>query len=418
MYTNFDLGTRCFYASLFGNWQFDNLLIMYHESAHRNKLRFTDNHLSFFWGFSTIIPNSLLILQLIQKSQLPTFGIIFGKMINKLLFICILFFNCILLNASEYGLSFYSHPEIKEKRTSLHLTSDGLFKQDAYFAIEFDIKLYSDKQPFGNIIKIIQDKQKTLDLVLNNPPGTNPNFYLISGDEIYFSFPIDNTNVFTFFNWNHVKIEILSNQNKIRYTLNNFSKDISFKLKPESKLDIYFGANNVANFSSSDVPPMIIKNITVSDKADRKLHEWRMEKHSKAIVYDELKSRMAQATNPKWMIDDRVMWKKVKSFVFDTKTYPVFDQKNRIFFISCNKLLTYSILNNTSQIKTFQSIIPTDSLTCQFIYNAYENTINMFDFENKCLNRFDMNSYKWDKKIIAKKQPRFWHHNSFIGIGA
>lgn len=334
---------------------------------------------------------------------------------NIKLSVILLFFVTIyaFADSTDYGLSFNSYNEIKEKRTSLCLTTDKIFKQNDYFSIEFKIKFRNEKQSFGYVLRIIQDKKTSFDLVLNNPVNANRNLYFISGDDIYFSFN-PKTKAFDNENWNKVKIEFFTKANKIKFELNGKEKDFSYKLNPASKIEVYFGANEDPKFTTHDVPPMVVKDILIFKDPKIIKYEWKLEKHRETKVYDEKTGLAAYLKNPNWIIDSRTKWCKENTISLDSKAYAVYDGKETIYFISKDNLFKYSIQNNTYSAKSFTPHLATDSISCQFIFDAKQNVIEYYDFENKIVSHYDFVNNKWSTPIINSQQLKYQHHNSFI----
>jgi hypothetical protein len=316
-------------------------------------------------------------------------------------------------DSTDYGLSFNSYNEIKEKRTSLCLTSDKTFQQNDYFSIEFKVRFSKEKQSFGYVLRIIQGKKTSFDLVLNNPVNANRNLYFISGDDIYFSFN-PNTNAFDNENWNTVKIEFLTKANKIKFILNGKENDFAYKLNLGSKIDVYFGANEDTKFTTHDVPPMVVKDVLIYKEPKTIKYEWKLEKHEETKVYDEKTGLAAYVKNPNWIIDSRTKWHKENTISFDSKAYAVYDGKETIYFISKAILFKYSIQNNTYSAKSFTPHLATDSISCQFIFDAKQNVIKYYDFENKIVSNYDFANNKWNTPINKSQQLKYQHHNSFI----
>ena len=85
--------------------------------------------------------------------------------------------------AQNYGLSFYSHNELKDDRTELNLTPDKSFKFNRDFALSFDLKFHSNYgDRFGYIVRLVKNETYNIDIVYNrNNEDGLWYFYLISG---------------------------------------------------------------------------------------------------------------------------------------------------------------------------------------------------------------------------------------------
>lgn len=321
----------------------------------------------------------------------------------------LLTFSIFSFGEINYGLNFKSYNEDKDNRTNLNLTPQNSFLLKDYFSIEFKVKFKDEKPFYGYVVRIVIDKSKSIDIVLNTKDVLN----LVAGDDISYFFP-KSTKIFNPIQWNKIRIELFPLKNSLRFSVNGKGKGFSYDLKSCSKVDAYFGANIEPKFSTFDVPRMCLKDVAVYDVPEHKKYFWKLERHGLDGVYDSIQHVFASAKSPDWIIDQRIKWHKESSFQFSSIAYPIFDGRDKIYFVSRDKLGKYSIQNKNYSTNSFSPHLPIDSITNQFLYDENQNQIIYYDFENKAVSYLDLVHYKWSNPILRKDLSGYLKHNSFI----
>ena len=104
--------------------------------------------------------------------------------------------------SQSYGLQFYSHEAIPEKRTSLNLTPGEPLCLEEDTKISFDLKFVPGLNAyFGYVIRLITTDNQNIDIVSVDKFG---NFNFVIGESFSYPFRIDSSSLFG--KWNHFEI--------------------------------------------------------------------------------------------------------------------------------------------------------------------------------------------------------------------
>jgi hypothetical protein len=123
--------------------------------------------------------------------------------------------------AQSYGLGFYSHEVVQDKRTGLDLDLKNLARKDK-FELSFDLSFIPNRAIyFGYILRLIGDDNQNIDLVYDNQANTK-HFKIIVGERLSkISFNIDDKLLFE--SWNNLKIQIDYKNDRITVVSGNQS---------------------------------------------------------------------------------------------------------------------------------------------------------------------------------------------------
>jgi hypothetical protein len=110
--------------------------------------------------------------------------------------------NCMFMlhsYAQSYGLAFYSHEVVQDKRTTLDLSLNNLTPKEALNTLDvsFELSFIPNRTIyFGYILRLISDNNQNVDLVYDNQANTK-HFKIIIGDRLSgVSFNIDEKQLF------------------------------------------------------------------------------------------------------------------------------------------------------------------------------------------------------------------------------
>src|SRR3569623_1957385 len=109
-------------------------------------------------------------------------------------------------NAQSYGLGFYSHEVVQDKRTSLELNLNNVSGKDN-FELSFDLSFLPNHPIyFGYIFRLIGDDKQNIDLIYDNQANSK-HFKIIIGERLSkISFNIDDKQLFE--RWNKLRLFI------------------------------------------------------------------------------------------------------------------------------------------------------------------------------------------------------------------
>ncbi len=306
------------------------------------------------------------------------------------------------------GLHFYSFEVDKDKRTCLDLTPEKSFKFPKGFSMEFDFKLKSDDENFGYIFRILGNDSLNIDLI--SDVKVRNTYSMVIGKNTVLQFTTKEIPNYVADEWIRVKFSG-SNKGSISLKFNGFEKLVHHDIKNISKYDIFFGGNSDKKFSTTDVPPMIVKNIRLYNEKKALVRNWELGKHGNDCVYDSCHNYKAVVTNPLWEIDSHAKWKKIKTLlVSEIYQQLAFDAaQERIFIVKNNHILVYYIKTGQTIFETTKGI-PFNNRANQLVYDKEKDELISYDFNSNLLARFDFKKMSWDNHNLTKLEPNFWHH--------
>jgi len=328
--------------------------------------------------------------------------------------ISFLLFASVLFSQNESGLYFQSYLVNKDLRSSLHISSEKEFEFSDSFSLEFDMKLQGKIIKFGYIIRAIFSDSLNFDLLLNIPSNSTAHLLFLADKEKLSSVPLYNSN-YRINDWNKVKLSFDNRKQICSFELNGKVYNSKYKFPKKKNVDICFGVNKKIPFMSVDVPPIIIKNVYLNIDNKKNEYIWKLNKHAQNAVYDEFHFRKAEVTNPVWLIDSHIAWKRNNELKFPTRIFSVFDGKNTLFIVSTKKIYAYNLINYELSEFAFSPEIPIIHLSNQFIYDAANKQIVYSDFDSirPKVSRFSFNTKTWDVPIEHFLGPAYQQHNSF-----
>ncbi|MHA7830255.1 MAG: hypothetical protein ACX93O_04090 [Flagellimonas sp.] len=320
----------------------------------------------------------------------------------------------------EEGLFFFSHEVKPEDRTSLNLTPNEPLHFENGISIEFEARFRDKDGYFGNIVNLIGNDEVRIGLVCNTNKidisSEEANFWLVLNDSILMSFEWSDIPNGTLNEWMDFTITLDHANSNITLTINGeqTSKRIP-DIQKFRDFKIIFGKIPINEVYNTDVAPMAIKQIKISDGDDEIKRHWTLGKHTQGEkVYDELYRHIAIVENPKWIIDQHVFWKKTDNFHFENLIGITEDvQGERIFFIDTKAVYVYSLKNKGIDTLAYTGN-PYPCLENTVVYNPYKNELWSYSFDENVLNKFDFTNSKWSLDTPDCPEPSLWHHGKII----
>jgi hypothetical protein len=179
--------------------------------------------------------------------------------------------------------------------------------------------------------------------------------------------------------------------------------------------DIIFGTCSNPKFQNTDVAPMTLNEVVISDDNGKINRYWKLAKHDFDKVYDEIRSEAATVKNGIWLMDRHIKWTKTaslkaKELVGMAKNVDA----GLIYLIGKTEMSIYSLQNEQVNTIAYKNGRPFNNYYNYFIYNPITNRIISYDFSENYLNEFDFVSQKWTQSSFDYKEPDFAYHNTLI----
>jgi DNA-binding SARP family transcriptional activator len=333
--------------------------------------------------------------------------------IKHLLFTLFLFYpshtNC--HDGIKRGLCFHSFEVDIDKRTGLNVTPDQslIFKKG--FSMEFDFNLRLEEKTCGYVFRIICNDTLNVDFLTNI--HLNASFSLVIKNRTIIQFTkteidtVEDTWIKVLFVFDPVR-------NQISLSLNGIKKEITVPIERLKQFDIYFGGNAHHSFSTTEVPPMTVKDLRFFDEKKKLLRHWELAKHSLDDVYDECTYTRATVQNPVWEIDRSANWEKKATIVCTRENYHIaFDRnKGRFYFARDNIIFVYD--SNLQKVDTIQVLSGAPfryGRSNQLVFDPNRQVLLSYNFEDKSLATFDFATLQWSNHDYSGKRNRYQQHN-------
>jgi len=316
------------------------------------------------------------------------------------------------LYSQSYGLQFFSHESIPEKRTSLNLTPGETLCLNEDTQISFDLKFVPDLNAyFGYVIRLITTDNQNIDIVSVDKFG---NFNFVIGESFSYSFKIDSSSLFG--KWNHCEIRFDKNRQEVNFFLNN-------RLVTKGKLNftnatcckVFFGTSSLQRNKTIDVPPMHLKDIDIVQNKKRK-YFFPLSETSGNTALDIVEKKVAEIKNPIWIAPRHLNWKKLQTVETTATPSVAFDKKNEILYIiSVDTLYKFSFKTNQligSKLSKSRKTLPAGN---QSIFDDRVNTLYNLFIDEKTVSAYNVAENSWKLNFSAKPNlTEFWQANKFI----
>ena len=347
-------------------------------------------------------------------------SIIYKKVKIRIPVLFFLFFGVFMilntsLYAQTYGLGFYSHEVSKDARTGLNLNPDRSFTLDDDFKMSFDFDLRpNNTMYFGYVFRIITEDNLNIDLIFNYNNSTSTYFTLVAGQKLIGKLPTDFKKLCN--DWSKYQIKINVKKGQISFiTPDSVLIADKIEFKKSKNIKILFGASDIKNFKTSDVPPMNIRNIILWQKGKIR-HHWPLNETIGTSANDLVGNKKATVRNPLWIKLIHSEWESVFDTVLDGSAQVTFDSENEdILLIGDNKIIKFDIPTELS-IEFTPKNKNTNLLSGrQAIYDAKSNLIYSYDIDFNSVSSLRLDSLYWKQNIVTRNVDWtvYLHHNKY-----
>lgn len=311
----------------------------------------------------------------------------------------------------SYGLAFSSHEVFQDKRTSLDLSPDKTLCLKGDFDVSFDISFIPNKQIyFGYIVRIIEDDKRNIDLVYTEQASKN-HFNLIVGDHLSkIVFDINHDKLFD--QWNNIRLKFDVNNGRITlYNNRTVITETGLHLKKNSCYKILFGTNNYKQFQTTDIPPMKLRDIGISEN-DKLNYYWPLNEESGLIAHEIINENNAAVVNPGWVAAMHRNWQAVQGITVNGIASVAFNAaKEEVYVVGSDSLFTYSVNNSKWSANDYNGEKLTLCQGNQSLFNNFDHTLYNFFPDRKFITKYNFQTHSWDKKFVVQPLANYWHLN-------
>lgn len=339
------------------------------------------------------------------------------SIIGHLFVVGTLFVSLVCSAQDVGGLVFRSYESIQDRRSSLIIpAAKDKIKLSKYLGVSFQVKSNKGADAFGYVARIIIGDKTSVDIVLSNPGHEKPFFCIIKNNEFLTNIHPQQPVVTDV--WSDINLELVVEHDKLAVYENGVRIAQGLSLPLDRSIKICFGANDILGFATTDVPPVIIKNLEISLQKGRVDYTWPLMWPCNTNTIVDSSGRMeAQISNPLWNVDNHIHWKPVRTITFPSIVFPVVDPINgEIYLIDRGSVNKYDPVQDTLYNYNFSPALPTDKLSDQFLYDPVRQQIVLYDFERERgneLSYFDVSTKKWSTEVVRKGLASNTHHSKF-----
>ncbi len=324
--------------------------------------------------------------------------------------------------SQDYGLTFNGQNFSLDERTGLNLTPNEFVSFNDEFDITFDVKIdLMHKRLFGYILRVINDKNENIDLLISN--NTSPNNTVISLNFIIGTsktvIPINNIK-FNKNKWIKLGLKFSLIQKTLIFSIQDaavLKKNISFKRADSFK--VMFGANNYNKFSSTDVPDMSIRDIKLYVNKKIQYH-YPLNEVNGNYAHDNFSENKAVVTHSNWILNRHQEWKKVFENEVDGVQLITADTINNVIYLLRNKeLLVYNIEKNEPIIIKYKNAPIYLTSDHRAVYNYQDKNIYCYLIDRNLVSKLNIQTGVWENEAVFIKEPhkqKYQHHNSIYSM--
>jgi len=365
---------------------------MFRISYYSTKLHPTESELlNWYFGMITIEKGILSIALLVMSLFIPSIS-----------------------SAQSYGLGFHSHTEVQDKRTSLDLFPAAPWCPGGDFELSFDLSFLPGYEAyFGYIFRMIADDRKNIDFIYDERSNLHNRFKMVLGEDLTrIAFDLDSNRMFR--KWNTFRIKFDLHADKIIFSINN-STYVQEKvgLTPGSCFKLYFGANQYKQFQVTDVPPMKIRNLQLTQNETTRF-SFPLDERESTVAHEMIHHADGKVLNPVWIRDEHYTWKEEEDILLNGYASVAFDPKTeRLFIADGDSLLTWTAptgrLSGSAYATGPQPLLRGN----QSLYSPSTNSLYNLYIDQSLVTAFDFNRSVWDKDHHPGPVTDYWHFNKF-----
>ncbi|MES2418421.1 MAG: galactose oxidase [Bacteroidota bacterium] len=314
--------------------------------------------------------------------------------------------------SQSYGLGFYSHEVVQDKRTGLDLSPGKTLCFNGGFELSFDLNFIPKRDDyFGYIVRLVVNDEENIDLIYDKDTKEKNHFKIIVGDQFTkIAFDIPRTALFN--TWNTIKMKFDYERNELLLSYGKFSQRTQISFKKGNCFKILFGANEYQRFKTSDNPPMKIRNIGIDENGKQK-YFWPLDEYDGNLVPEKLHQNNATVNKPLWIKKLHYQWQLLHGFVVNGAASVAFDALNEsVKIIARDSLKTFSINDNKLLAIAYQNKLT----LLRGNHSLYDDQGKLLNFytDQKKVSIFNSLTQKWTKDYNPNTPiTDFWQFNKF-----
>ncbi len=217
--------------------------------------------------------------------------------------------------------------------------------------------------------------------------------------------------------WTKFRFELDFKNEKIRCQVNDIMLEDDLPGFDEKKgIILVFGDHDVGSFSSTDLPPMILRDVEVlSDDKDK--YKWPLNETEGNIAHSDPRGNNGVASNPIWMglLKRHNTWENILNINLTGGVKVAFDPDDDDLYLLSkdsvhifdlgNKAMRSIAHNNPSFVETTNSLI----------FNPNGSGLTIYSLDNNFISTFNPETGLWSAYDAGNEvETEYWHHNHII----
>jgi DNA-binding SARP family transcriptional activator len=339
------------------------------------------------------------------------------KLRNELLFIrrigralcftVVCFFSQGIFAQDNYGLAFNSFNVSQEKRTALEIGGNQPVCLSGNIDFSFDFYFLSGRADyFGYLFRLINNSGQNVDLLYNQKDLVFNT--VVGGSFSNINFSIDSAKLYA--SWTNIRYHF--SDNALSCFINGkLYKTVQFTLKDKC-FRLLFGANTLREFSTTDVPAMVIRNISIRDNESPK-YFWALNNMAASNeIEDSISRELAVVHNPVWQSQLHAQWQLLRAIDVKGNASITYNPANEAVYIvaqdtvyrlSVGDIMSTAVQSPFTNYRLWQGN--------QSVYNLVDSSIYNFYIDKNEIARFEPGRFAWDQKFDSVPNTEYGHSN-------
>ncbi|MXV17229.1 galactose oxidase [Hufsiella ginkgonis] len=318
----------------------------------------------------------------------------------------------------SYGLQVAGSEVVQDERTGIDLSPGGSLCLGQDFELSFDLGFVPDQVDyFGYIVRIIDSRKQNIDLIYDKDASIKRHLRLVMG-EVSVSFPynIDKSDYFN--GWLKISFRYSGKNNLLTFTAGGGKYTIKLGQPLDDCVNIFFGANTFADFQTTDVPPMRLRDIGIRKNNKLKYH-WPLDDATGTGIKDLVSGSMAMISNPQWIRQKHTKWKMLADFTVRGPVSVAFDEGNdRVYIVGTDSMYRYSVRHDSLSGVSYRSGHQNVLLGSQSYVNARNGKLYTIYIDQDMVSVYDPAERRWSRNFsLPDPLTNYWHYNKFYSPG-
>lgn len=311
--------------------------------------------------------------------------------------------------AQPKGLIFSGHEAAQEKRTSLELSTEGPLCLSGRFELSFALSFTPNRAVyFGYIFRLLNEHRQNIDLVYSEQDSL---FNVILGETLTgIHFRIDREQLFG--KQSQLRLEL--RRDTLSFFVNGALAGKAAAPLKDHCFRIVFGASNLNDLKSTDLPPMQLSSIAIVNDG-RLRYYWPLGESSGNVAKDSLQGRTAMAVNPVWAADLFTRWQRILSCKVNGNASIAFDSaKEELYMVGKDTIYRFSLTDKTlsgTALTTGEHYLVRGN---QSFFHPLQHTLYNLIRDQQHISAFNSQQRRWEDPVDTGYVTAYWHYNRFF----